>query len=77
MKQEGIDMTTDNLGGAGDRLIAIKDVAKTLCMSVKTMERRFAEGLLPLPERIGLNKKRVYRASMIPVLIEHVTRSSS
>lgn len=57
-----------------ERLIAIKEVAKLLCMSVKTMERRFAEDLLPLPERIGKHKKRVYRASMIPILIEQATR---
>ncbi len=61
-------------GREEDRLIAIKDVAVILSMSVKSMERRFAEGLLTLPERVGKHRKRVYRASMIPILIEQATR---
>ncbi len=56
-----------------DRLVFIKEVAAMLSMSVRTMERRFAEGKLPLPERVGKHQKRVYRESKIPELIQLVT----
>lgn len=58
-----------------DRLIAIKDVAKMLCMSVRTMERRIKKGLMPPPEYNG--PRRVYRESVIPVLIKQATRGES
>lgn len=46
-----------------------------LCMSVRTMERRIKKGLMPPPEYNG--PRRVYRESMIPVLIEQATRGQS
>ena len=53
-------------------LLPIKEVAPRLGMSVKTMERRYKEGVIPLPEWNG--GKRVYRESKIAVLIERITK---
>lgn len=59
----------------GERLITIKEVAKQLSMSVRTMERRIKKGLMPQPEYNG--PRRVYRESIIPILVEQATRGES
>ncbi len=56
-----------------DRLIANKDVAKMLSISVQTMEIRLAVGLIPSPERVGKRRMRAYRESLIPGFIQIVT----
>lgn len=55
-----------------DRLMQLKEVAETLGMSKRTLERRIDEGILPDPEFNG--QRRVYRASMMPDLINRVTK---
>lgn len=44
---------SESIQGGGSRLVAVKETAKRLCISRRTLEREVARGRFPLPLKIG------------------------
>ncbi len=55
-----------------DRMVALREAAALLAISVRTLERFIADGKVPQPVKIG--RKRVYPVSAVETMIDLAKR---